>query len=72
MLQSPLEQIDLERLTTDQALKGGDPGFVFLHQVGRLRVVIQGTSLELADPDTGSAAGRCRAAWIARAASRPR
>ena len=38
-------------LSADQALEGGDLGFVFLHQVGRLDVVIQGASLELAHPD---------------------
>jgi hypothetical protein len=28
-----------------------DPGFVFLEQVGRLHVIIQGSGFELADPD---------------------
>jgi hypothetical protein len=46
-----MPQFDLKRLPSDQALEGCDLGFVFLHQVGCLHVVIQRASLKFADPD---------------------
>src|SRR5512139_4301927 len=38
-------------LAANQPLKGGDPCFLFLKQLGGLGVVIKGPGLVLADPD---------------------
>jgi len=51
MFQSPCQQPDLQRLPAYHPLQRCDLGLVFLHQVGRLYVIIGGSGLKLADPD---------------------
>jgi hypothetical protein len=50
MLQSPLSQLDLQRLAPDHPLERRDLGLVLLQQFGRLDVAVQRTGIELADP----------------------
>jgi hypothetical protein len=49
--QSPLYELELQRLPADQPLQRRDPRLVLLDQVGRPRVLVERARLVLLDPD---------------------
>ena len=57
MPQNSLQQLDLERLSADHPLRGGDLGLILLEQVGCLLVLVERAGLELASLDPDQLAG---------------
>ena len=51
MLKPPFEELDLQRLPSDQTLQSGDAHLILLQELSGLHILVEGARLVLGDPD---------------------